>query len=303
MTVVGSTEQEVNHEPYLDSSGVLNQSTVLRERMERDGYLFFGSLLPPAALREVYDDIMALCRAYGWADEDNHSVGTPPVEGADLWWDVYDPLQCLEFFHTLAHRTELVDPVKSLVQDEVLVHPRNIARIVPPETQKHTTAPHQDFIYIQGTPTTYSAWFPLMDCALAMGVLGVLEGSHRQGVFPVSKAGGPGGLAVDTQNLDLTWRIGDFSAGDVLLFHSHTVHAATHNQTRNTLRVSVDYRYQAVSAPIVAHGLLPHYDRLDWEQVYEGWEKDELQYYWKKLPLQVTSEQVSIPRQGTEQQS
>ena len=293
MTVVGSTQQQINNEPFLNSAGVLDQPEALRERMERDGYLFLSGLLPVTALQGVYEEIIALCREQGWADETNQAVGSPPVEGSDGWWDVYDPLQCLESFHALAHRHEIVDAVAALVQDQVLVHPRNIARIVGPETSKHTTAPHQDFIFIQGTPTTYSAWFPLMDCPLTTGALGVLEGSHKQGVLPVFKAGGPGGLAVETSTLGLTWRAADFRAGDVLLFHSHTVHAATHNQTRDRLRVSVDYRYQAVSDPVINDGLLPHFGRTDWEQIYEGWQKEDLQFYWEKLPLKVVSNRIS----------
>ena len=273
---------------------------MLRERMERNGYLFFSDLLPVQPLRAVYDDIMALCREKGWADEDNHCLGSPPVESSDGWWDVYDPLQCLESFHALAHRPELVEVIGGLVEDEVLVHPRNIARIVGPETRKHTTAPHQDFIYIQGTPTTYSAWFPLMGCPISTGALSVLEGSHQKGILQYFKAGGPGGLSADTRNLDLTWRAGDFQVGDVLIFHSHTVHAATHNRTCDTLRVSVDFRYQALSAPIIDDGLQPHFGRLDWETVYEGWENEQLQYYWKNLPVKVVSDRVSYHDKAAE---
>ena len=136
--------------------------------------------------------------------------------------------------------------IKALVQEEVLVHPRNIARIVSPQSQGRTTPPHQDNIYIQGTPDTYSVWMPLMDCPIELGGLCVLEGSHRHGVLPVYKAAGPGGLAADTEGLEQAWRASGFRTGDALFFHSRAVHAAFHNQTADTFRLSIDYRYQGV---------------------------------------------------------
>ena len=49
MTEVGSTQQHIDDLPFLDSSGVL-------------------------------DDIIAICREQGWADDENQAVGTPPVD-------------------------------------------------------------------------------------------------------------------------------------------------------------------------------------------------------------------------------
>jgi hypothetical protein len=70
-------------------------------------------------------------------------------------------------------------------------------------------------------------------------------------------------------------------------FHSHTVHKALPNRTANGLRLSVDYRYQGISGAIVEDGLEPHYRRLAWEQIYQGWTRPELRYYWRKLPLKI----------------
>ncbi len=293
MTGIGPNDQQVNYRPFVDSRELLERPDRLREHMGDSGYLFVSGLVPPEALREVYDDISAVVRAVSWADEENRPIGSPPMEGDEAYWDAYDPVQCLESFHALAHRPEIVGVIKALVQEEVLVHPRNIARIVPPQSQGRTTPPHQDNIYIQGTPDTYSMWMPLMDCPIELGGLCVLEGSHRHGVLPVYKAAGPGGLAADTEGLEQAWRASGFRTGDALFFHSRAVHAAFHNQTADTFRVSIDYRYQGVSEPIIADGLLPHFGRLDWERIYQGWENEGLKYYWKKWPLQVETERVS----------
>ena len=75
-------------------------------------------------------------------------------------------------------------------------------------------------------------------------------------------------------------------AGDLLLFHSHTIHAARPNITENHLRISVDYRYQGVSQPVVPDSLEPHYGRLTWDDIYMCWTSD-LPYYWRDLPLNI----------------
>jgi hypothetical protein len=106
----------------------------------------------------------------------------------------------------------------------------------------------------------------------------------------VRKANGAGGLGVDVEDLGLTWHTSDYRAGDVLVFHSHTVHKALPNITQDQIRISVDYRYQGVSGALVEDGLLPHYNRLSWDQIYQGWRRPELQYYWRDLPL------ITVPR-------
>ena len=36
----------------------------------------------------------------------------------------------------------------------------------------------------------------------------------------------------------------------------------------------------------------PHQGRLTWEQIYEGWESDEYQYYWRDLTLETVSKRA-----------
>lgn len=273
-------------QPFTNTSARLANPASLRAQMQRDGYLFLPGLLPRDPLDTVYNAIVQICQQQGWADEDGRVQGPTVVEGEDAFWSVYDPLQKLEVFHTLAHRPELLQVIEALVEETSFVHPRNIARITYPQTEHFTTPAHQDFVHIQGTPETYTAWFPLSDCPRSLGNLEVLVGSHTQSILPVHKAAGAGGLGIDTDTLALPWHGGDFAAGDVLIFHSHTVHRAIPNRTADQLRISVDYRYQGVSQPLVEDGLLPHYNRLTWDEIYAGWTVPDLQYYWRELGLQ-----------------
>lgn len=271
--------------PFQISNDLLDQPAGLRSRMKEEGYLFFRGLVPAAVVDELYDAILAICQECGWADSGGHAQGEPRIEGRPEFWEVYDRVQRLELFHALPHHPELLRLIEILVREQPFVHPRNIARISFPNAEHFTTPPHQDFVHIQGTPDVYTIWMPLCECPQELGGVAVLAGSHRYDILPVHKAAGAGGLGVATDQLALPWHTIDYQVGDVLVFHSHTVHKALPNRTADRLRISVDYRYQGVSGAIVEDGLLPHYNRLSWEEIYQGWNRPELQYYWRTLPL------------------
>ena len=115
----------------------------------------------------------------------------------------------------------------------------------------------------------------------------MLPGSHRSGMLPVRSAYGAGGLGVETDHLGLEWAGGDFLSGDVLLFQSLCVHRGVNNSTPDRVRLSVDYRYQGISRPVVQSSLLPHINRLTWEEIYRGWRRTDIQYYWERFPLRM----------------
>ena len=281
-------------QPFVDSGPVVDQPETLRARMARDGYLFMRGLLPLDSVHAMYDAIMGICIQQGWADAQGRAQGQPRLEGSPEFWAVYDPVQRLEAFHAFAHRPELLRVIEMLVQEPALVHPRNIARISFPNAEHFTTPAHQDFVHIQATPETYTAWIPLSDCPRQLGGLAVLAGSLKRGLLPVHKADGAGGLGVDTEHLGLPWHTTDYIAGDVLFFHSMAVHKALPNRTRDQIRLSTDYRYQGVSQPIVTDGLEPHYGRMGWDEIYQGWTRSDLQYYWRKLDVRTVARDTSF---------
>lgn len=86
---------------------------------------------------------------------------------------------------------------------------------------------------------------------------------------------------------EVAWAEGDFETGDILTFPSYTIHKALRCQLKDTIRLSLDVRYQPIDEMVEAKSLLPHCD-LTWEQIYAGWQRDDLKYYWRKLPLQLS---------------
>jgi hypothetical protein len=102
-------------------------------------------------------------------------------------------------------------------------------------------------------------------------------------VYDFGIAGGAGGIEI-MDPLEERWVCGDFSAGDVLLFHSMTVHKGLPNRS-DKLRMSMDVRYQLVSEPFNIDNANPDGQPLSWQEVYADWRSDALKYYWQRLPL------------------
>src|ERR1700679_3911678 len=134
-------------------------------------------------------------------------------------------------------------------------------------------------------PEFFTVWIPLHDCPVDVGPLRILEGSHRFGVqshrrenlhvpeIPIEAAAGDG------------WAGGQINAGDVLIFHSLTVHAASPNLS-NRLRVSLDCRFQDSRRPLNPANLtFAGNSGKSWESMYARWRSNDLKFYWKKLPL------------------
>jgi hypothetical protein len=285
---------------FVDSTSLLDDPEALRKRQAEDGYLFFRGLLPRDDVLGLRKQLMQVLDSYGWIDTDRgdlldgyahrDAVNAIPLEelefcGTGVPRSAYQDAQRLQAFHALAHHPRLIALYEALFGSAVLVHPRNIARLMLPRAGTAATPPHQDYIHIQGTKNVRTCWIPIGDCPRELGGLSVLRGSHADGVLPVKAAQGAGGLETWLCNTGHEWLEDDFRAGDVLTFESRMVHRALPNQRDDVVRLSCDYRYQPAGDPIEPRSLKVHCDVLSWDDVYHGWTRDDLQYYWKEEQL------------------
>lgn len=277
--------------PFLVSNDALDNPAELRARAQRDGYLFLRGVVDRDAIMAARRDIAGVLQRHGWLDDgtdpmDAISTREPVFEGTDGYWPVYDDVQRLESFHRLSHDPAIHRTLRTLFEEDVLAHPRNIARIIFPDTEQYAIASHQDYMNIGGTEDTWTAWVPLGDCPMELGSLVALSGSRHAGFLP-RKEIQHGGVTIAYEPDGCEWVGEPFQMGDVLLFHSLTVHKALGNRTRDRIRLSVDMRYQPASHPVAISSLLPHYTRLTWDEVYAGWSDRELCYYWERQNPQV----------------
>lgn len=281
---------------FQDATPYLNDPQGLREKAEREGYLFFKGLVPRAVVLEVRRQILSILDKRGYLDRSYPLLDgvTDPdaihrLSAEDVAWngvgvpeDVYREVQQLEAFHALAHEPGLLKLYETLFGEAAFPHPRNIGRIMLPHQGLKATPSHQDFLHIQGAEQTWTCWMPLGDAPRELGSLSILEGSHNAGLLGVTDAPGAGGLESILCNLDYEWVAGDYEAGDLVTFHSLTVHKAMPNLLPNRVRLSADMRFQPVGQPIEPRSLVPH-GPFEWSELYAGWTRSDLQYYWQDI--------------------
>ena len=293
------------------SNDALDDAEELRRRIDDDGYLFFRQLQDPDKLLSLRREMLTVMQQGGWL-----VAGTDPVDGIAVqdarctegdpeYTDVYHEVYKLQSFHESGHWREVLETIEKIVGRPIIPQPQKVARLWFPNYTDHTTPIHQDFVHFQGSHNNLTCWSPLGDCPRELGGLAVLKGSHKvRRVLEHHFSLGAGSLQVDPAEhaeLNQEWLSTDYQIGDTLIFPALTIHMALPNVTKDRLRVSLDNRYQAIDDPIAEHMLEPHlsnFSSFDWDNVYEGWDNDELQYYWQRQNLTVIPRDLSFANQG-----
>jgi hypothetical protein len=235
----------------------------LRAKMAQHGHLFFPGALPTEPVMEARAEALALLRQAGWVapggphDARWTGVKPSPSEQDPDWLEFYGEWIKQPAFNALPEHPVLFTIAEQILGDEVIVHQRKIGRVGFPQNEGHQTPVHQDFFHVRGTAETYTMWVPLGNCPRALGSLAIADGTHRLGFTDHAPSTGPGGWAVAPGG-DVTWCAQDFTAGDIVVFHSLTMHRALPNHTANEVRISLDNRYQRTCDEIDPGSMRPH---------------------------------------------
>lgn len=266
---------------------------MLKREMSVRGYALIRQVIPSDAVHTVLRDVTGVLAEAGWLKPTLDPLdrfaqkGTAYGDPDPIFKRVYHDVFNLETFHALPHRPELRRVMEMLVGEQVLVHPKPIGRLIFPNAERLVVRAHQDYEFMGGDPEFYTVWVPLHDCPPEVGPLRIFEGSHRYGTqhherenlhvpeIPVEQARGD------------TWVGGQVNAGDVLIFHSLTVHAASPNLS-SRLRLSLDCRFQNAAHTLNPSNLVfAGQSGKSWEKTYCHWKSDDLKFYWRKLPLKL----------------
>jgi hypothetical protein len=264
-------------------------SVSLKSEMEIYGYVFIRDLMPKGDLEPLLSDMIGIASDESWTIEG----AAPSDRTANPAMACFDPdpnykralnrAFSLERLHALTHHPALTDVMKRLVGPRLLVHPKPFARIVFPNYEAALFHAHQDNSGIGGSSDSYTAWMPLHDCLQGQGTLEIKEASHLFGLLTtegyIKPETAPGG----------DWVGGRINAGDVVIFHSLTVHTSTLS-TSSQLRFSVDCRFQSYDEAISPFEIVFHNPAKggrSWEATYADWKHDDLKYYWRNLPLRI----------------
>lgn len=264
---------------------------ILRTRFQDWGYIYIRNYVSPAKCKSLLSAFMQVLHPYVVIDE---NIGLPVLKGQafvetdPIWDEVYPKIQALESFHSFFHDPHIQDLMKTVAGKKVFIYPMKMARISTPGKIGYETPPHQDARSHAAGPTMAGIWVALHDITAEMGRLKILPRSHTRGVRPVVTSPGVGNVQCQIYPEETTWHVSDVQQGDVIIFHSATVHAAQPNSSTDVVRMSVDTRFCDYGAPVSSINLDPHHawriTKLDWQAIYSSWQQKNLQYYWKDYP-------------------
>jgi ectoine hydroxylase-related dioxygenase (phytanoyl-CoA dioxygenase family) len=274
--------------------------TLLQDQVGTKGYALIRGLLSREAVDTALTDVTRVLSQAGWLQPEHNPKERIPASGAACgdpdprFKRVYQEVFNLESLHSLPHEPALLEVMKMLAGEQVLIHPKPIGRLIFPNCEELVTHAHQDYEFMGGDPELYTVWIPLHDCPIEIGPLRILEGSHLHGVQPHERENLhvpeiPEGAAAGDG-----WVGGNVNAGDVLIFHSLTVHAASPNLS-GQMRLSMDCRFQDARRILnPANLVFAGESGKSWEKTYADWTSDRLKYYWKRIPLRLRPSKAEL---------
>jgi hypothetical protein len=259
-----------------DSAALVGDGEALRERIAADGYVFVRGLLDPVQIRDLGRTGLGHLQSAGWTEPDGDPVTAPPrwpVRAVAMRNAFADPgyrrLLAEPGLNRIPFDSPLADLMDHLLGSAGICYPLKLPRVVYPAAlvPRHPgNVVHKDYRAVQDM---FTCWVPLGDVPRRLGGLAVEPGSHhstRARYRPL-------------QRLEPGWATTDYRAGDVLVFHCLTTHAALPNRSER-LRLSVEYRWQLADQPAPRRLVLgPHgqeigsrlFGRTDWwRPVAEG---------------------------------
>ena len=228
-----------------DSRALLGDWAALRERIAEDGYVFMRGLLDPERVRRVERTGLGHLQAAGWLAPQPDPVTAPPqlpvraVRMRDAFGQPgYRDIVADPGFTSLPFTTPLADLMHQILGPDGFCYPLKLPRVVYPVA----TVPHQPGNYVHkdygAVQDMFTCWVPLGDVPRSLGGLAVEPGSqHSASVRHRPVATLPPG-----------WRTTDYRAGDMLVFHCLTTHAALPNR-EHRMRFSAEYRWQLADQP------------------------------------------------------
>ncbi|MEE2754811.1 MAG: phytanoyl-CoA dioxygenase family protein [Candidatus Latescibacterota bacterium] len=277
--------------PYADCTDLIINRNRLVDFANENGYLFFQNLLPTDLVSQLRHQVLKVAESHELLDDSvpiddgvcRNGVFIYEGDGTLEYNAFYADIQKLRLFHSLPHHSCIIRIMEMLFDDSVFVHPRHICHIMFPGNTQNTTPPHQDFHPVRGSRNTWTAWTPLGDCDEALGGLTVAPRSKHLGLLvdPDVRSG----KAIES---DTEWAWNPFKSGDVLMFHSLTIHRGRDNHSADRIRLATSARYQPIGEPVDEAALGVHLGCAKWDDLYANLHaNDPLKYYWKALNLNI----------------
>jgi len=241
----GAMDVTVSTTELRDSRHLFGDWPALRHLIATEGYVFMRSLLAPDMVRAVGRAGLGFLQRAGWTAPGGDPVDAPPlrpvraVKMRDAFGQPgYREIVSDAGFTRIPFATPLADLMGQILGPAGFCYPLKLPRVVYPAAvvPRHPgNFVHKDYRSVQDM---FTCWVPLGDVPRSLGGLAVSPGS--QGTTRVS----PRPLT----DLPPGWVTTDYQAGDVLVFHCLTTHAALPNR-EDRMRFSAEYRWQLADQP------------------------------------------------------
>jgi ectoine hydroxylase-related dioxygenase (phytanoyl-CoA dioxygenase family) len=249
-------------------SHIEESSKKLKAKLHQQGYLYFKGIISKVKLEEVYIDAVSVLRQYNWIQNElsvdrlklNRNVASK--EAQKNLFSVLLHWSSSKSFDYIVNDPELSKILTKILGTTYILHPLRLARwcrVGFPSDYIPEILPHQDIEYVGLPEDTYTVWIPIHDCPIELGGLAIYPGSNLQGQI---KSKDRKNAPYDTSY----WVNTNYECGDILIFHSLTIHKASRNITYDTLRLSMDLRFCTKKRIISAMKKDPNYRLLLREQ-------------------------------------
>jgi hypothetical protein len=239
--------------PLEDATPLVDNPDLLSERAADLGYLYFEGMMPASLVDPVRALACEVSAGYGWIETNPDNFPFLRVKpGAYLegrGWD--DPrfvelqrrINGSEQFHALVLDRRVMRVLEIVFGEPAAVADANQCWIKLPGNPEHTTVPHQDTYYLPHCPRMWSIWYPLVDTPLEVGPLALVPGSHKKDWLHVDRWTG---ISVPRTT---TWATKGLHPGDMVAYGASTVHCAWSNVSPNSVRLTLDVRYEPIGTP------------------------------------------------------
>jgi hypothetical protein len=228
-----------------DSRDIFGDYQALRDRIATDGYVFMRGLLDPDTIGAIGRTGLSHLQAAGWTEPGPDPVSARPrrpiraVRMLDALGDPgYRRILADPSFAAVPFVPPLADLMAQILGPAGICYPMKVPRIVYPVSMvphQPGNVVHKDY---QSVQDMFTCWVPLGAVPQTLGGLAVQPGSQQSSRVryrPLNR-------------LERGWRTADYEAGDVLVFHCLTTHAALPNR-EDRMRFSAEYRWQLADQP------------------------------------------------------
>lgn len=242
-----------------ESNDVLGDAAALWQRMDEDGYLLLRGLIKRETVLAARAVVLEHMREQQVLLPDTPVLeGVMPPSGRNVRMMGGKGIAHHPAVLAALENSALFALFERLFGEPALTFPFKWLRAIGNEEY---TGAHFDYVYMgRGSQNLYTVWIPFGDIPITQGTLAVCRGSHKldsfarirdtYGRMDIDRDGISGWFERDPMQIIKRfggqWQGADYSAGDVIIFGMHTMHASTTNLS-NRFRLSCDVRYQPAS--------------------------------------------------------